>query len=126
MAPLRIESNPGSRPGFFTMNAIISAGSPPISKNSNPPSSTKSRKARCVANRTRCPYFCSSVPIATNGCMSPREPMTWITMLRCNGKSFPASAGTPSELSWSSISSSSEGMGVRWIWFRSPAMLGLR
>jgi hypothetical protein len=51
----------------FTMKAINSAGSPPILKNSSPPSLTKSRKAKWVASRTRCPCFLSSFPSATKG-----------------------------------------------------------
>ena len=47
------ESIPGIRPGFFTMKAMSSAGSPPILKYSNPFSSTKPLKVECVASLTR-------------------------------------------------------------------------
>lgn len=106
------------------MKAINSAGSPPILKNSRSASRMKSRNARCVASRTRCPCAFSSFPRATNGCMSPRDPITWMTMLRFSGKYLPSSAGTLAAPSVSSAPSSSDGIGVRWR-LSSPAILGL-
>src|ERR1700722_4166430 len=44
MSPFLSESIPGIRPGFLTMKAMSSAGSPPMLKNSKPFSVTKSRK----------------------------------------------------------------------------------
>ena len=76
-------STPGTKPGFFTINAINSPGSPPIEKNSTPgTSSTKDLKTGWVAIRTRCPcVWESSEARDKKGWMSPREPMSWITML---------------------------------------------
>lgn len=80
------ESNPGISPGFFTMKAISSWGSPPMLKNSNPFSSTKDWKTGCVASRTLCPYVDFNVfPRAMNGWTSPREPTTWITTFNFGG-----------------------------------------
>ena len=76
-SPLRSESIPGIRPGFFTMKAMSSAGSPPMLKNSRSFSSTKPLNVGCVANRTRWPYFSlNTFPKATKGCTSPRDPTT--------------------------------------------------
>lgn len=44
----------GIREGFFTMNAMSAAGSPPMLKNSKPLLSTKSLNTGWVARRTRC------------------------------------------------------------------------
>lgn len=77
--PLRTVSKLGTRPGFLTMNAISSAGSPPRLKNSRPKSSTKDLEVGCVAIRTRCPNFFSARAREMNGCTSPREPMIWMT-----------------------------------------------
>ena len=46
---------PGMRPGFLTIKAISSAGSPPMLKNSKPFSSTNFLKVPWVARRTRWP-----------------------------------------------------------------------
>lgn len=97
---------PGIRPGFLTINAINSVGSPPMSKNSNPFSSTNFLNVPCVARRTRCPYFMSSRPRATNGWTSPRDPTTCMAMLRGGG----ASASLPS--GWEVY----EGIWVRLCW----------
>lgn len=79
---LTVETD-GISPGFLTIKAISSAGSPPTEKNSRPEScSTNSLKAGCVAIRTRCP--CSSLrsfPSFKKGCMSPLLPMTMMTRL---------------------------------------------
>ena len=77
---------PGMRPGFLTMKAMSSAGSPPMSKNSSPLSSTNFLNVSCVARRIRWPNLSlSSWPSATNGWTSPREPTTCITMFRGGG-----------------------------------------
>ena len=74
MSPFRTVSNPGilvmldfmgkqmspndgrtHSPGFLTIKAMSSAGSPPMLKNSSPFSSTKSLNVGCVARRTRWP-----------------------------------------------------------------------
>lgn len=89
-SPLRRVSKPGIRPGFLTMKAISSAGSPPMLKNSSPFSMTKSLKVGCVANRTRWPYVSlSTFPSATNGCTSPLEPTTCMTTFSGGGGSWP-------------------------------------
>ena len=85
-SPLRRVSIPGIRPGFFTMKAMSSAGSPPMLKNSNPFSSTNALNVGWVASRTRCPYrSCKVLPKATNGCTSPREPTIWTTTFNGGG-----------------------------------------
>ena len=68
--------------GNSRLTAIKSAGLPPMGKNSRFELFTKSANTLCVANRTRCPYFCSSLPRATNGWTSPLLPTTCMTMLR--------------------------------------------
>ena len=75
----------GMRPGFFTMNAISSAGSPPIGKNSSPDLRTNERKVSCVAIRTRWPVAWRAVPRARKGWTSPLLPTTWITMFNRRG-----------------------------------------
>ena len=125
IAPLRIVLKAGMRDGFLTMKAISSSGSPPMQKNSNSASSTTSRKARWVANRTRCPCAFSSFPNAMNGCMSPRDPITCMTRFMLNGKSFPRSLGIASGVSFASSSSKSGSNGAFWMRFSKPAMLGL-
>lgn len=103
-SPSRRDFTPGMRPGFLTMNAISSAGSPPMSKNSRPFSSTNVLKVRWVANRTRWPYsFFSTWPSATKGWTSPLEPTTCITTLSGGG----GLNGTPS--------SSTNGGGGGWL-----------
>lgn len=52
-SPLHSVFIPGIRPGFLTIKAMSSAGSPPILKNSKPFSMTKSLNVGCVASRTR-------------------------------------------------------------------------
>ena len=44
---------PGMRPGFLTMKAMSCVGSPPMSKNSSPFSSTNFLNVPCVARRIR-------------------------------------------------------------------------
>lgn len=89
-SPLRNVSKPGIKPGFLTIKAMSSAGSPPMLKNSSPFSMTKSLNVGCVASRTLWPYVSlSTLPRATKGCTSPREPTTWITTLRGGGGSCP-------------------------------------
>lgn len=78
-SPLRTVSKLGIRPGFFAMNAINSAGSPPRLKNSKPRSSINSWKVGWVAIRTRCPNILSARPREMNGCTSPLEPTIWMT-----------------------------------------------
>ena len=79
---------PGMRPGFLTIKAISSAGSPPMLKNSKPFSSTNFLNVPCVARRTRCPYvFLRTRPSARNGWTSPREPTTCMTTLSGGGAS---------------------------------------
>ena len=76
-SPLRRESIPGIRPGFLTMNAMSSAGSPPMLKNSRPFSATNFLNVSWVASLTRCPYvFFRTLPKAMKGWTSPREPTT--------------------------------------------------
>lgn len=59
---------PGRRPGFLTIKAINSVGSPPISKNSKPFSSTNFLNVPWVAKRIRWPYLLfNSRPRATKG-----------------------------------------------------------
>jgi hypothetical protein len=85
-SPLFKESNPGMRPGFLTIKAMSSAGSPPMLKNSKPFSSTKPWNVGCVANRTRCPYVLfKTLPSATKGCTSPLDPTTCITTFSFGG-----------------------------------------
>lgn len=77
------------------MNAISSAGSPPTSKNSTPFSSTKSLKAGCVASLTRCPpCSASTFATATNGCTSPRLPITITTIFNLGGACTSSSSST--------------------------------
>lgn len=85
----------GISPGFLTIKAISSAGSPPTEKNSRPESrSTNSLNAGCVAIRTRCPCSSlSSFPSFRKGCISPLLPMTIITRLSL-GIDFLAALGT--------------------------------
>lgn len=86
MSPFFRESIPGMSPGFLTIKAMSSAGSPPMLKNSSPFSSTKVLKVGWVAKRTRCPYFCFKTwPKETKGWTSPREPTTCITTLSGGG-----------------------------------------
>jgi len=53
ISPLLRASNPGIKPGFLTIKAMSSAGSPPMLKNSSPLSSTNFWKVGCVASLTR-------------------------------------------------------------------------
>ncbi|KAI6751097.1 hypothetical protein HG530_014011 [Fusarium avenaceum] len=70
MSPALTVSRVGIKPGFLTMKAISSEGSPPTEKNSRPESfSTKSRNA-------------GTLPIFKKGWASPREPITMITMFK--------------------------------------------
>ncbi len=67
-SPLFKASKPGISPGFLTIKAISSAGSPPILKNSRPFSSTNFSKTGCVAIRTRWWYVSlKTLPNAING-----------------------------------------------------------
>jgi hypothetical protein len=89
-SPLQSVFMPGIRPGFLTMNAMSSAGSPPMLKNSRPFSMTKSLNVGCVASRTRWPYVSfSTLPRATNGCTSPLDPTTCMTTFRGGGAFCP-------------------------------------
>ena len=91
-SPLFKDSMPGISPGFLTMNAISSDGSPPMLKNSSPFSSTKLWNVGWVATRTRWPYVAFKIfPRATNGCTSPRDPTTWITTFNFGGGTCPGS-----------------------------------
>ena len=102
ISPFRRESNPGMSPGFLTINAMSSEGSPPMLKNSSPFSSTNSLKVGCVARRTRWPYVSlRTLPSATKGWTSPKayqpafqkmlvrhvplDPTTWITTFILGG-----------------------------------------
>lgn len=86
ISPLFRASMPGMRPGFFTMKAMSSAGSPPMLKNSSPFSSTNFWKVACVASRTLWPYVSfNTFPSATKGCTSPREPTIWMTTFSFGG-----------------------------------------
>lgn len=107
-SPSRTVSKLGIRPGFFTMNAINSAGSPPRLKNLNPKSSINVWKVGWVAIRTRCPNNLSASPREMNGCTSPLEPTIWMTMFNLGvgiPVAFPArveNGGTDSVPSWGS------------------------
>lgn len=79
MTSPRIDSIFGMIPGFLTMYAVNSAGSPEMLKNSMPYPSTKLLNTGWVARRMRCPNWFSLRARATNGCTSPREPTTCIT-----------------------------------------------
>lgn len=83
MTSPRIDSIFGMIPGFLTIYAINSAGSPEMLKNSMPYPSTKPLNTAWVARRIRCPNSFSLRARATNGCTSPREPTTCITILSC-------------------------------------------
>lgn len=113
IAPLRIVRISGIRPGFFTINAINSAGSPPILKNSSPCSSTVSRKERCVASRTRWPCEARYFPIARKGWISPRDPTTWMTMFRRKGHRSSSPGGKHTEGLWSA---GPRGYGCSLVW----------
>jgi hypothetical protein len=76
ISPCRSASSFGIRPGFLTMYAINSAGSPPMLKNSSPCSSINRWKIGCVATRIRWPNFRNVKPRDTNGWTSPLEPTT--------------------------------------------------
>lgn len=91
MTSPRIDSIFGMTPGFLTIYAISSAGSPEMLKNSMPYPSTKPLNTGWVAGRIRCPNSFSLRARATNGCTSPREPTTCITILSCGhaDESFP-------------------------------------
>lgn len=95
-SPLRIVSKLGIRPGFFTMYAISSAGSPPRLKNSRPKSSTNAWKVGWVAIRTRCPNCLSVRPREMNGCTSPLEPTIWMTMFNL-GVGIPIASSASAE-----------------------------
>lgn len=77
----------GMRPGFLTMKAISSVGSPPMEKNSRPEARTKDLKVACVATRTRWPADWRAAPRARKGWTSPRLPTSWITMFNRRGAS---------------------------------------
>ena len=92
MSPFLMVSKPGMSPGFLTMNAINSEGSPPMLKNSSPFSCTNLWNTGCVASLTRCPYVSfSTLPKATKGCTSPRDPTTCITTFMGGGGGTPFS-----------------------------------
>ena len=76
ISPCRSVSSFGIKPGFLTMYAINSTGSPPMLKNSSPCPSISPWKIGCVAMRIRWPYFCNVKPRDTNGWTSPLEPTT--------------------------------------------------
>jgi hypothetical protein len=95
-SPLMAERPEGMRPGFRTMKAMSSPGSPPMSKNSIPCLSTRPLKAAWVARRIRWPERCNSLPMDMNGWTSPRDPTTWMTILRF-GQYLTAPSGNASD-----------------------------
>ena len=92
-SPWHSDLYPGINPGFFTINAISAAGSPPMLKNSKPFSSTSCLKIGWVAILTRWPCFSFNTwPSDTKGWTSPREPTTCMTMLSSGGAVYPGAS----------------------------------
>ena len=101
--PVLIVSNFGRSPGFLTIYAISFFGSPPISKNSSPWSSTNCLKSACVAIRIRCPTCLRATPKATNGWISPRDPTIWMTIFNSGTVEAVSRFSRIGEVFWTSL-----------------------